>query len=58
MTWALKIRQVYNIGINDTDFSYSCCCKIQSGRCSEAAGSDDQNTSVQEPFLALDADFF
>src|SRR5574344_194638 len=43
----LQITKVHYIGIHDTNSTYTCCRKIQGGRCSQSASSYHKDFTVE-----------
>lgn len=53
----LKVRQIDDVGVDDSDRSHARRRKIHCRRGAESSGSDDENLSVEKLFLSFYADF-
>jgi len=49
---ALQVGQVNSIGVSDSKPTHTCAGQIQRSRATQAAGTDDEYTTVKDTLLA------
>jgi hypothetical protein len=53
---ALQIGKIDHVVIDDADGADASCCQIESSRCPQSAGTDDQHLAGQELLLSFAAE--